>query len=239
MLNSFFVLICLLVQTLVSCQTKSEGIFTGTIEYEERYYQEESFFVFMDSVMQVYMKEDMEDWDDDLLAEYKPLDMLSMLPKAEVFNNKTNVKLTRDSVTIIKTALDKTKDSGIEEMYPKRVRKRNFPYKPIISENYSDSLVNIEINKNIRKNILGYECYQVNLTQLSIPMPEMFNELPFHPDYVKYELWVTNELNLGADIYYPDLKENYYSVGLIMSSKSFTNIPGKHVVMEVMKVLPE
>src|SRR5688572_23359868 len=120
MLNILVVFIILLAQTLVSCQAKSEGIFTGTIEYEERYYLEESFMAYMDSVMQVYMKEEMEGWEDDLHAEYKPLDMLSMLPKAEVFNNKTTVKITRDSVTIMKTALDNHRDSGIEEMYPER-----------------------------------------------------------------------------------------------------------------------
>src|SRR5687768_3899208 len=169
MLNHLCVVIFLLGSNFLLSQNPSGKIFTGTIEYEERHYRDEKSFAYIDSMMMEYVKEDEKDLPDDITG-YKPLDFQSLLPSADVFNSKTVVVLTSDSVTIIKSSLSNNKDSVIEEMYPKKIRKRNLPYKPIITENYSDSLVSIVINKNNRKNILGYDCYQVTYTLLSNPM---------------------------------------------------------------------
>lgn len=238
MLNIVCAIIFLLVSNSLFSQNSSEKLFTGIIEYEERYYQGGESFAYLDSVEMDYVKEEEKDLPDDIKG-YKPPDFQSLLPSADVFNSKTVVVLTSDSVTIIKTSLNNNKNAGIEEMYPKIKRKRNFPYKPILKENFSDSLVTIVINKNHRKQILGFECYQVIFTQLTNPMQAEFPDFPIEPKYVIFELWVTDVIDVGADIYYPDYKDYYYNVGFVMASKSTTNVPGVSATIEVTKILQD
>lgn len=238
-MQKFILLLIFVIPVGAYAQKGKSKIFTGVIEFEEIWNLNERGQRFIDSILQAKLDQAIRDGsiEDTALAQRELGNSDWIISFLEAMNTYHILELTIDSVFIKKTVPVDNEITQIFDAPAAESKTRQHTAGKIIRKNFADSKYRYEIHRDEKRNYLGYQCYKIVTTSLEAEDSgdDIFG---MGEGYQIAEIWVTDKLNLEANLIDEDTKS--YNLGFpLMYKYYYSDFPGLSVSFEVTKVIPD